>query len=81
MIRYTSFSPADVIVDYRLSGAKGPLSLGEARDHFAKKGLFRTTEKLSKTAGGEGAGGEALHGRASTSPRPPTSAAATTPGA
>lgn len=51
VIRYTSFAPADVVVSYRLSGGKGSLSLGEARDHFSKKGLFRITEKLSKAQG------------------------------
>ena len=48
VIRYTSFSPADVVVNYHLNGAKGSLSLGEARDRFSKKGLFRVTEKLTK---------------------------------
>ena len=48
VVRYTSFTPADVVVGYRLSGGKGSLSLGEARDRFSKKGLFRVTEKLSK---------------------------------
>lgn len=48
VIRYTSFSPADVVVSYHLNGAKGSLNLGEARDRFSKKGLFRVTEKLTK---------------------------------
>jgi hypothetical protein len=48
VVRYTSFAPADVIVAYRLSGGKGSLSLGEVKDRFSKKGLFRATEKLSK---------------------------------
>jgi hypothetical protein len=48
VVRYTSFAPADVVVGYRLSGGKGSLSLGEVKDRFSKKGLFRVTEKLSK---------------------------------
>jgi hypothetical protein len=48
VVRYTSYAPADVIVGYRLSGGKGSLTLGEATDRFAKKGLFRLTEKLTK---------------------------------
>ena len=47
VIRYTSFSPADVSVDFRLAGGKGPLNLGSARQRFARKGLFRLTEKLT----------------------------------
>ena len=79
MIRYTSFSPADVFVDYRLSGGRGSLNLGEARQRFAKKGLFRVTEKLSEA--------EMEKVRAARRftvdlniPAAPTSAAATTPG-
>jgi hypothetical protein len=48
VVRYTSFAPADVIVGYRLSGDKGSLNLGEARDRFSMKGLFRVTAKLTK---------------------------------
>lgn len=46
VIRYTAFSPADVVVDYRLQGAKGPLRLGASHQHFATKGLLRLNERL-----------------------------------
>jgi hypothetical protein len=48
VIRYTSYTPAEVHVDYRLSGTRGSLELGEARGHFARRGLFHLTERLSK---------------------------------
>lgn len=48
VIRYTSFSPADVLVGYRLAGGRGSLSLGSARAHFAKQGVYRATERLSE---------------------------------
>jgi hypothetical protein len=48
VVRYTSFAPAEVIVGYRLSGGRGSLNLGEARDRFSKKGLFRVTAKLTE---------------------------------
>jgi hypothetical protein len=48
VIRYTSFAPADVSVDYRLMGGKGALKLGSARQRFAKKGLFRLNERLTE---------------------------------
>jgi hypothetical protein len=47
VIRYTSFAPADVNVDYRLMGTKGSLKLGALHQHFAVKGLFRLSERLS----------------------------------
>jgi hypothetical protein len=47
VIRYTAFSPADVVVDYRLLGGKGALRLGAAHERFAKKGLLRFNERLS----------------------------------
>jgi hypothetical protein len=48
VIRYTSYAPADVDVEYRLSGGRGSLKLGEARDHLAKRGLIHLTTRLSK---------------------------------
>jgi hypothetical protein len=48
VIRYTSLSPAQVKVDYRLRGAKGSLKLGEAQQRFSKQGLFRLNESLGK---------------------------------
>jgi hypothetical protein len=47
VIRYTAFSPAEVIVDYRLAGGRGALRLGSAHQRFAKKGLFRVSERLT----------------------------------
>jgi hypothetical protein len=48
VVRYTSFSPADVLVAYRLTGGRGPLGLGSARVHFTQQGLYRATERLSE---------------------------------
>jgi hypothetical protein len=50
VIRYTAFSPADVQVDYRLSGGRGPLKLETAHQRFAKSGLLRVNEHLSDGA-------------------------------
>jgi hypothetical protein len=47
VIRYTSLAPAQVSVDYWMKGRKGPLSLGHAKQRFAKKGLFRLAESFS----------------------------------
>jgi hypothetical protein len=47
VIRYTAFAPADVYVDYKLSGGKGSLKLGTAHQHFAKSGLLRVNQHLS----------------------------------
>lgn len=47
VIRYTSLAPAQVSVDYWMKGRKGPLSLGHAKQRFAKKGLFRLAENFS----------------------------------
>jgi hypothetical protein len=47
VIRYTAFAPADVYVDYKLSGGKGSLKLGTAHQRFAKSGLLRVNERLT----------------------------------
>jgi hypothetical protein len=47
VIRYTAFSPADVVVDYRLLGGKRTLRLGGAHERFARKGLLRFNERFS----------------------------------
>jgi len=47
VIRYTAFAPADVYVDYKLSGGRGSLKLGTAHQHFAKSGLLRVNQHLS----------------------------------
>jgi hypothetical protein len=49
VLGYTSFSPADVTVDYRLKGSKGALNLGRTTHHFSRQGVFRLTEKLSES--------------------------------
>lgn len=48
VIRYTSLALAEVAVEYRLKGSKGSLQLGEVKQRFGKRGLFRTTESLSE---------------------------------
>jgi hypothetical protein len=48
VIRYTSFAPAEVFVDYRLSGRKGSLNLGGTRAHFSTRGVLRLNKRLSK---------------------------------
>ncbi|MEX2108553.1 MAG: hypothetical protein WD827_06675 [Solirubrobacterales bacterium] len=47
VIGYTSFSPANVTIDYRLKGGKGSLKLGRTTRHFSKQGVVRITDKLS----------------------------------
>lgn len=47
VIRYTTFAPASVAVNFRLGGGKGAQKLGTATRRFAASGLFRVTEKLS----------------------------------
>jgi hypothetical protein len=46
VIRYTAFAPADVYVDFKLSGGRGSLKLGTAHQRFAKSGLLRVNEHL-----------------------------------
>lgn len=46
-IRYTSYVPTDVSVDYWLKGSKGALHLGETKRHFGRQGVFRENEHLS----------------------------------
>ena len=48
VIRYTTFAPASVAVNFRLGGGKGAQKLGTATRRFAASGLFRVTEKLSR---------------------------------
>ncbi len=48
VVRYTSLAPAQVTVDYRLTGKKGALSLGQARQRFQKSGVFRLAATLSE---------------------------------
>ena len=46
VIRYTAFAPADVYVDFKLSGGKGSLKLGTAHLHFSESGLLRVNQHL-----------------------------------
>lgn len=48
VIRYTTFAPASVAVNFRLGGGRGAQKLGTATRRFAASGLFRVTEKLSR---------------------------------
>jgi hypothetical protein len=52
VVRYTDYSPAEVDVEYRVGGARGALKLGDARAHFARRGVFHDTAKLSKAEAG-----------------------------
>jgi hypothetical protein len=49
LIRYTASSPTTVAVAYGLHGAKGSLSLGSDKEHFAKKGVLHLTKRLTDT--------------------------------
>lgn len=50
VIRYTAFAPADVYVEFKLSGGKGSLKLGTVHQRFAKSGLLRVNERLGDGA-------------------------------
>lgn len=47
-IRYTTFSPAVVSVQYRLRGHRGTLRMGTDSHRFSRRGVFRDTEKLNE---------------------------------
>jgi hypothetical protein len=49
-IRYTSYTPTNVIVDYWLKGGKGSLQMKEAKRHVGPRGVLRTSEHLSDRA-------------------------------
>lgn len=49
-IRYTSYAPTNVGVNYWLKGSKGSLQLGETKRHFAKQGTFREEAHLGDRA-------------------------------
>jgi hypothetical protein len=49
-IRYTSYAPANVSVDYWLKGSKGSLQLGETKRHFGRQGTFHEEAHLSDHA-------------------------------
>ncbi len=47
-LRYTTFTPAVVSVQYGLRGRKGGLKMGADSRRFSRKGVFRETEKLTE---------------------------------
>ena len=47
VVHYTSYAPADVLVDFRIGSKHGP-RLGRAHAHFVKKGVYRLTEAVPK---------------------------------
>lgn len=47
-LRYTTFAPAVVSVQYSLRGRKGNLKMGADSKRFSRKGVFRETEKLTE---------------------------------
>jgi hypothetical protein len=49
LVSYTTSSPTTVAVAYGLHGAKGSLSLGSDKKHFAKKGVLHLTKRLTDT--------------------------------
>lgn len=49
-IRYTSYTPTNVSIDYWLKGGKGSLQLGETKRHFGRQGVFREETRLSERA-------------------------------
>ncbi len=49
-IHYTSYTPANVSVNYRLKGGKGSLQLGETKRHFGRRGTFHEDAHLSEHA-------------------------------
>lgn len=49
-IHYTSYTPADVTVDYWLKGGKGSLQLGESKRHLNRQGTIREEEHVSERA-------------------------------
>jgi hypothetical protein len=46
-VRYETFSPTAVAVDYGLHGAKGSLYLGSEKKQFARRGVLRLTKTLT----------------------------------
>lgn len=49
-IRYTSYEPTNIGVDYWLKGSKGSLQLGETKRHFGRQGVFHEEAHLSDHA-------------------------------
>lgn len=47
-VNYTALAPADVAVDYRLTGKGGSLALGQVKRRFGKHGVLRLTAHLGE---------------------------------
>jgi len=47
VLHYTTLTPAEVTIDYRLKGGKGSLQFDEAKKRFTRHGVFRANETLS----------------------------------
>jgi hypothetical protein len=52
-IRYTSYAPASVGIDYWLKGSKGSLRLGAAKHHLSRQGTIHEAEHLGDHAMGK----------------------------
>lgn len=48
-VRYTTFSPAAVAVEYRLRGGKGQLNLGKETKRFSRDGVLHHVDSLGKS--------------------------------
>jgi hypothetical protein len=48
-LRYTTFSPTDAHLSYRLSGSKGALRVDDQRRHLSRRGVIRLNERLDKS--------------------------------
>jgi len=49
-VRYTSYTPSEVTVDYWLKGGRGSLQLGKTRERFNERGLLHLSAHLSARA-------------------------------
>jgi hypothetical protein len=48
LVRYTSTSPTEVVLDYGLHGPRGSLYLGGEKKHVATRGVLRLTQHLNE---------------------------------
>jgi hypothetical protein len=47
-VRYTTYDPATVAIDYSLRGGKGALNLDGDQERFGNGGVFRSTQSLTE---------------------------------
>jgi hypothetical protein len=47
-LRYTSFEPIDVAIEFRLKGGKGAITLGRDHKRLGESGVLRASERLGK---------------------------------